>query len=125
YDLTLQAAPDDERDGRGGGGDDGEPAGDGTAVKAQDADTSVIRMDRVAGGGQVQARDLAPAEQPRLVCLSGGLLGKELPLRRTAVRIGRTEENDLSLDHPSVSRQHCLLFREGETWKILDRRSTQ
>ncbi|HXI11024.1 MAG TPA: adenylate/guanylate cyclase domain-containing protein [Thermoanaerobaculia bacterium] len=38
--------------------------------------------------------------------------------------IGRTEGNDLVLNHPSVSRRHGKLEKRGEAWWVVDLKST-
>ena len=132
YDLILQYAPGERPAGEGGEDDDSTPARrallsgedeEPTAVSERKKETAVIRMEDVSGTGQAQARDLALAEQPRLVCLEGDLAGLEFPLRRSVVGVGRTADNDVALDDPSVSRYHCKLFLEGDAWKLLDNRS--
>jgi len=47
-----------------------------------------------------------------------------LDLRGEALTIGRTEGNDLVLNHPSVSRRHARFELRGETWWIIDLGST-
>ena len=89
----------------------------------QEKETSVIRMENVSGAGQAEARILAPGERPRLHVIEGSLAGKEFELSRTPIAIGRTVENDVQLDDGTVSRYHCKLFLEGDSWKLLDNRS--
>jgi len=43
---------------------------------------------------------------------------------RSDLSIGRTEGNDLVLNHPSVSRKHARLEARGEHWWIIDLKST-
>jgi adenylate cyclase len=45
-------------------------------------------------------------------------------LRTDEVSIGRTEGNDLVLNHPSVSRRHARFERRGAGWWIVDLNST-
>ena len=45
-------------------------------------------------------------------------------LRGESASIGRTEGNDLVLNHPSVSRRHCRLEIRGQRWWIVDLNST-
>jgi pSer/pThr/pTyr-binding forkhead associated (FHA) protein len=71
----------------------------------------------------VEVRDLQRAEMPRLVGLAGAFRGKEFYLMRTEVKFGRTDENDISLDHQSVSRQHCKFVLDGGQWKVIDNKS--
>lgn len=43
---------------------------------------------------------------------------------RSDLSIGRTEGNDLVLNHPSVSRKHARIEARGENWWIVDLKST-
>src|SRR5215212_3496991 len=43
---------------------------------------------------------------------------------RSELSIGRTEGNDLVLNHPSVSRKHARLEARGTHWWIIDLKST-
>ena len=57
---------------------------------------------------------------PRLVAIAGPLNGRVVPLTGAEFSIGRVRSNQLSVDHPSVSRRHCLIKREDEQFRILD-----
>jgi tetratricopeptide (TPR) repeat protein len=57
------------------------------------------------------------------VGISGSYRGKELVLDRSPIRLGRSGENDVEIDHPSVSKKHCRLHLDGGTWKVLDAES--
>ena len=87
--------------------------------------TAIIRvsdiMKSAPQGGEV--RDLQRAEMPRLVGLAGPFRGKEFYLMRSEVKFGRTDENDISLDHQSVSRQHCKFLLDDAQWKVIDNKS--
>lgn len=68
----------------------------------------------------------APAEDlllPRLVVLNTIFAGSVFPLRATEQVIGRTDENDITIEHRSVSRNHAKLVREGDRVRILDLKS--
>lgn len=87
--------------------------------------TAVIRIDQVEGSGKKrQVADIDVAEAPRLVVLNTDFAGKDFPCTRTEMRIGRTDDNDISVDHRSLSRTHCKLVREenGE-WRVIDMQS--
>jgi sigma-B regulation protein RsbU (phosphoserine phosphatase) len=47
-----------------------------------------------------------------------------LRLDRSPLRIGRTADADIVLDHPSVSRTHAELVRTRDAWRIADAGST-
>src|SRR5687768_18532660 len=42
----------------------------------------------------------------------------------TQLSVGRTEGNDLVLNHPSVSRKHAKFEARNERWWIVDLKST-
>jgi len=86
--------------------------------------TAVIRMDQVEGAPRRQVVAIDAAEAPRLCILNTELGGREFALVRTEIRIGRTEDNDVAVDHRSLSRLHAKIVREetGE-WRILDMES--
>lgn len=87
--------------------------------------TAVIRLDQVEQPSKKrQVVDLEPADAPRLVVLNTDFAGREFPCTRTELRIGRTDENDVALDHRSLSRTHCKVVREenGE-WRVIDMQS--
>jgi pSer/pThr/pTyr-binding forkhead associated (FHA) protein len=44
-------------------------------------------------------------------------------LMKSEVKFGRTDENDISIDHQSVSRQHCRFVLDGGQWKVVDSKS--
>ncbi len=135
YDLVLQAAPgeklpppeDDseivDEDVIVTGPIPGAAQGEGEGEPEREKDTSVIRMADVSGAAQAAPRDLAAAEQPRLLVEEGPRAGTEFLLVRSPAAIGRTSENDVALEDPSVSRYHCKLFLDGDSWKLLDNRS--
>jgi ABC-type multidrug transport system ATPase subunit len=51
--------------------------------------------------------------------LSGLPLRSEI-LPSENIIVGRATEVDLVLNHPEVSRRHCRILREGETWLVED-----
>lgn len=136
YDLTLQAGPDEKKD--AGPDEDDEPthvrkqpksAAPATqpadeAQKRRMAETATIRLsDLRAPPGEGPAQGVPEAQRPKLVGISGAWRGKEVVLDRTPIRIGRSGENDVEIDHPSISRKQCRLHLEGGTWKVMDAES--
>ena len=86
--------------------------------------TAIIRIsDLMKNAPQVEARDLPKNEMPRLVGLTGPVRGKEFYLMRTEVKFGRTEDNDIGIEHQSVSRQHCKFVLDQGQWKVIDNKS--
>ena len=66
-----------------------------------------------------------PASGPaaRLVVLTTDLAGMEIALDKASLVIGRTEENDVLLNHRSISRHHAKIVRDGEHYTIVDLQS--
>ena len=62
--------------------------------------------------------------KPRLIVVSGMMLGLQIELGNEPVTIGRASECALSLQHPSVSRHHCEISRDGDRYFIEDLGST-
>ncbi len=69
-------------------------------------------------------RPQASPARPRLVVVSGMLLGLQVELGDAPLLIGRASDCGISLQHPSVSRQHCRVWREGDAYWIEDCGST-
>ncbi len=87
--------------------------------------TAVIRIDQVVGARpQRSVQSLQASDSPRLVVLNTDFAGREFACDRTELRVGRTDDNDIALDHRSLSRTHCKVVREdsGE-WKVIDTQS--
>jgi pSer/pThr/pTyr-binding forkhead associated (FHA) protein len=51
----------------------------------------------------------------KLVVLSSNFAGKDFELSRPQMIIGRTDENDIVINHRSISRNHAKLVREPDT----------
>ena len=56
----------------------------------------------------------------RLVVISTSLAGKRFSMNKDEITIGRTEDNDIPLDHVSVSRGHAKLTYANGTFQIYD-----
>lgn len=84
--------------------------------------TSVIKPATRDDGRR--AEEVPPGEAPRLVALTTEHAGREFVLDRTVVIVGKAAENDVAVDHRSVSRQHCRIVRESDgSWKVFDLQS--
>ena len=57
----------------------------------------------------------APAQYGKLCVISSNFAGKEFELSRPQMIVGRTEENDIVINHRSISRNHAKLVREPDT----------
>ena len=60
---------------------------------------------------------------PRLICVSTNYAGKSFALTRPELIIGRVEDNDIVIEHRSVSRNHAKILYDGRTHKIIDLQS--
>ena len=69
-------------------------------------------------------RRLGSVGNPRLIVVSGMLLGQQIELHDDPLVIGRAIDCAISLQHPSVSRNHCRIWREGDGFWIEDCGST-
>src|ERR1700756_5589034 len=56
----------------------------------------------------------------RLEAVSGPLKGKVFSLAAGELSIGRDPSNEISLLDSLVSRRHCVIRKEGETFRLLD-----
>jgi pSer/pThr/pTyr-binding forkhead associated (FHA) protein len=68
----------------------------------------------VATAAQVAALT-QPAGYGKLVVVSSNFAGKEFDLTRPQMIIGRTDENDIVVNHRSISRNHAKVTRDPET----------
>ena len=56
----------------------------------------------------------------RLIAISGPTEGTTFALNEAEVSIGREQSNLICVNDHSVSRRHCLIRREGESFKLID-----
>ncbi|MGZ6125132.1 MAG: FHA domain-containing protein [Myxococcales bacterium] len=88
------------------------------------AETATIRLSDLRGaGGEIPAQDVPEAQRPKLVGISGKYRGEEFVLDRSPIGLGRSDENDLEIQHPSISRKHLRLHLENGSWKVMDAES--
>jgi pSer/pThr/pTyr-binding forkhead associated (FHA) protein len=72
-----------------------------------------------------------PAEAPsreignaaRIVCVSSNFAGLEFDLSKPVMVIGRTEDNDVVVNHRSISRHHARIVEENGRYTIIDMQS--
>jgi pSer/pThr/pTyr-binding forkhead associated (FHA) protein/tetratricopeptide (TPR) repeat protein len=93
-------------------------------------DEKTIPFDKDSGKASDAQTALNPivsadgAEQPaRLVVVSSNFAGQEFMLDKAAVVIGRTDENDVVINHRSISRHHAKIVREGGHYHVVDLQS--
>lgn len=60
----------------------------------------------------------------RLVIIHGDILGSGLDLLDKPVTIGRSRDCEMTIDHDSVSRLHCVVWAEGGQFRVRDLGST-
>ncbi|HXI56276.1 MAG TPA: FHA domain-containing protein [Polyangia bacterium] len=77
-------------------------------------------VDPSLGPGQIASPPVSPA---RLVVLTTELAGKEFALDRASLVIGRTNENDVVLNHRSISRHHAKIVQDRDHFTIVDLQS--
>lgn len=84
--------------------------------------TAIIRLDQIQDlqAQKSSAGATITGDKPRLICVSTNLAGQEFPITKTEAVIGRTEDNDIQLDHRSVSRHHAKIVTSGTNYKIVD-----
>jgi diguanylate cyclase (GGDEF)-like protein len=60
---------------------------------------------------------------PRSACvvvIHGETLGRRADIGDAPVVVGRAPESDLPMPHKSVSREHCRIWRDGDSYRIRD-----
>jgi ABC transport system ATP-binding/permease protein len=67
---------------------------------------------------------VAPQERARLVVLSSNFAGHEYELDKPAIVIGRTDDNDIIINHRSISRHHAKVVQENGRHAIVDLQSS-
>jgi pSer/pThr/pTyr-binding forkhead associated (FHA) protein/tetratricopeptide (TPR) repeat protein len=71
----------------------------------------------------VVGAETSAAPAARMLVLTTDLAGSEFTLDRDSLVIGRTDENEVVLNHRSISRHHAKIVREGERYTIVDLQS--
>ncbi len=117
--APQEAADEDVRD-----AEEGEVGSDTPPSIPKHQSTAVIRIDQIEGARKRAVAEIDSTEAPRLVVLNTDFAGREFVCNRTEMKIGRTDDNDIALDHRSLSRTHCKVVREesGE-WRVVDMQS--
>jgi pSer/pThr/pTyr-binding forkhead associated (FHA) protein len=74
-----------------------------------------------AASATIAAPSEAPAERPaRLVGVSSNFAGQEFRLDKPQSVIGRIEENDVVINHRSISRHHAKIVRDNGRYQVVD-----
>lgn len=83
--------------------------------------TALIRMDGDRRN-QPEAAGIA-GQKAKIICVSTQFAGAEYEIDKTEVVIGRTDENDIPIDHRSVSRHHAKIVVNQRSYRIMDLKS--
>ena len=59
-----------------------------------------------------------------LIGMSGDVKGKTFPIDRDVFTVGRSKDNAVMLDNPTVSGHHCSIIRDGDRFLLRDLEST-
>jgi pSer/pThr/pTyr-binding forkhead associated (FHA) protein len=102
---------------------------DGAPLPIGDADPTQRHEGRHPAGSVPPAPPVPPvavaSDAPaRMVCVSNNFPGKEWTLDRPAMVIGRTDDNDIVVNHRSISRHHAKVVREHGRYAIVDLQSS-
>ncbi|MCC6750009.1 MAG: FHA domain-containing protein [Deltaproteobacteria bacterium] len=103
-------------------------------VERAHATTEPIRLPGAAPGETPDVADLEtavtmrePVRRPddvaRLVCVSSNFAGLEFLLNKPVMVVGRTDENDIAVNHRSISRHHARVVEEHGRYTIVDLQS--
>jgi diguanylate cyclase (GGDEF)-like protein len=77
-----------------------------------------------------QRTELSPGPRrsgPQTACvvvIHGEGLGKRVDVGERPIIVGRSHECDLQIAHPSISRQHCSIWRDAGGYRVRDLGST-
>ncbi len=83
--------------------------------------TAIIRMsDYDLKDESLPERLTIAGQRGKLICVTTQLAGLEYEIDKTEVIIGRTDENDIALDHRSVSRHHSRIVVDGSRYTVFD-----
>lgn len=64
---------------------------------------------------EAQGKKRIVASRPTLVVLNTPMAGRELELTKSSMVAGRTSDNDIAIDHSSISRRHAkFALRDGQ-----------
>ncbi|MBI5494065.1 MAG: FHA domain-containing protein [Deltaproteobacteria bacterium] len=89
----------------------GEPTPDPEPTRRSEPTAIVRTSDLTASAEEASAR---------VVAVSTGLAGNSYALTKPENVIGRTDDNDVVLDHRSVSRNHAKIVRDGARYTVVD-----
>ena len=90
-----------------------------TPVSSEEAPTKQLQHDLIEQASQTAGTQ----ESAKLVVVSSNFAGLECILDKAAQVIGRTEDNDVVINHRSISRHHAKIVRQGDSYTVVDHAS--
>ncbi len=78
---------------------------------------------RTVLGVRAASSDRFASQEFSLVLLTGPQSGQTYPIGQS-LRIGKAPDNDVVIDHPTVSRNHLTVRRQGDVFLVQDQGST-
>ena len=89
--------------------------------QSREEKTAIIRMsDYDLKDESLPERLTIAGQRGKLICVTTQFAGLEYEIDKTEVIIGRTDENDIALDHRSVSRHHSRIVVDGSRYTVFD-----
>ncbi len=87
---------------------------------ADEPTPALVKPPAPAKAADKGAAQEATDQHGRLVCVSSNFQGKEWLLDKDTMVIGRTDDNDIVVNHRSISRHHARVTSEGTRYTIRD-----
>ena len=84
--------------------------------------TALVRVGEQSASADSGAQVVA-GKAAKIICVSTQFAGGEHELDKAEVVIGRTDENDIAIDHRSVSRHHAKIVVNQRSYRIMDLKS--
>ncbi len=93
-----------------------------TELRSPTLETEPLSTGTVVGGRYIS--DALRVQRYRLTVEGGAALGQSFDLIEPETRVGKSADNQIALDNPTVSRSHFAVVREGERYLLRDLGST-
>ncbi len=87
-----------------------------TAPKIKEFDTQLMAVD--------ENKDVAFQRKCQIVMLEGPSRGKKIDLNKTIFRVGKKEDNELVIEDKTVSRNHFVIEKHEDSYRLKDLDST-
>ncbi|HEX2570863.1 MAG TPA: FHA domain-containing protein [Polyangia bacterium] len=129
YQLALQAERESRSEDRQGAGPQDAAAAHGrddrAAALSHAEENTAIKPAAAYAPTRLQPQAEAPPQEApaRVAVVSSNFAGREFTLSKSVMVIGRTEDNDIVLDHRSISRHHAQIVHENGHYHIVDLQS--